>query len=191
MAPAPFRFLACVRAGILVGWQVRTWSLFGRSSPRWGRAGPSDAHVMGCHVRSPRISRMYPGECQTISEGDWAAKHEKPITARFARGRNRREVLPKACSLERETGLEPATACLEGRYSLFHRSHAAKPLKIGASRATQLYDINEADTRWIVCPAGNLREVLVKIARSLSHRSLVWWGMPSLTHTAVAYVTTT
>jgi hypothetical protein len=51
---------------------------------------------------------------------------------------------------EGETG---TSICLEGRYLVFHRSHAAKPLKIGASRATQLYDINEADTRWIVCPA--------------------------------------
>ena len=45
---------------------------------------------------------------------------------------------------ERETGLEPATPCLEGRYVLFHRSAAAKPDKFGTSRATQLYGGNGA-----------------------------------------------
>ena len=48
----------------LVGWQVRQWSLFGRSSLRWGRAGPADATVVRWDVRSPSISRIHAGECQ-------------------------------------------------------------------------------------------------------------------------------
>jgi hypothetical protein len=34
-----------------------------------------------------------------ISGGDWDTKHERPITARFARSRNRREVLPESSAL--------------------------------------------------------------------------------------------
>jgi hypothetical protein len=49
--------------------------------------------------------------------------------------------------LERETGLEPATPCLEGRCFLFHRSYAAKPLKMRSSRVSGLYDVYEADAR--------------------------------------------
>jgi hypothetical protein len=48
---------------------------------------------------------------------------------------------------EWETGLEPATACREGRYLLFHCSHAATPLKMGTSRVGRLYGINQADAR--------------------------------------------
>ena len=43
---------------------MHKWSLFGRSSLRWGRAGPADATVVRWDVRSPSISRIYAGECQ-------------------------------------------------------------------------------------------------------------------------------
>src|SRR5215469_3548688 len=36
------------------------------------------------------------------------------------------------------------STCLEGRYSPFHRSHAAKPFKIATSRVSRLCVINEA-----------------------------------------------
>ena len=39
-------------------------SLFGRSSLRWGRAGPADATVVRWDVRSLSISRIHAGECQ-------------------------------------------------------------------------------------------------------------------------------
>src|SRR5260370_13992852 len=41
--------------------------------------------------------------------------------------------------VERETGLEPATACLEDKYFLFHRLLAARPYKFGTPRASTLY----------------------------------------------------
>ena len=57
---------------------------------------------------------------------------------------NRRGLNPKKFGVERETGLEPATPCLEGRYLLFHRSQGAKPLKSWDSRVSTLYSQNMA-----------------------------------------------
>ena len=63
LSPFPYSCL-CARTA---GWQLRKGSLFGRSSLQWGRAGPSDANVVGCHMRSPSISRIHAGECQAIA----------------------------------------------------------------------------------------------------------------------------
>ena len=68
MAPSPFHFFAGVREDILVGWQLRKWNLFGRSSLQSGRAGPSGVNVSRSAVRSLRISRLEPGECQSKGE---------------------------------------------------------------------------------------------------------------------------
>ena len=84
-------------------------------------------------------------------KGQTGGKKNRPTQAGASvetEGRN-----PKFSGLERETGLEPATPCLEGRYLLFHRSHAAKPLKLSASRVTQLYDSNEASAKIRYHPA--------------------------------------
>ncbi len=59
--PSNCRFLTRGREEFLVGLQLRKWSLFGRSSLQWGRAGPSGANAVGCHIRSPSISRFSSG----------------------------------------------------------------------------------------------------------------------------------
>src|SRR5215813_5496193 len=41
--------------------------------------------------------------------------------------------------LERETGLEPATPCLEGRYLHFHRLEAANPFESSTSHRSTSY----------------------------------------------------
>src|SRR5689334_19748597 len=44
---------------------TRRWSQLSKQA----RAEPSEANVMGCHVRAPRISRIYVGECQVWLSG--------------------------------------------------------------------------------------------------------------------------
>src|SRR5262249_52853896 len=46
---------------------------------------------------------------------------------------------PEFMGLERETGLEPATVCLEGRYLHFHRLEAANPVQSSTSHRSTLY----------------------------------------------------
>jgi hypothetical protein len=63
---------------------------------------------------SPALSRMGNRPANTKSLVPLVS-HEAGIGEKFCR---------KRCSLERETGLEPASPSLEGRCSPFHRSHA-------------------------------------------------------------------
>ena len=46
---------------------------------------------------------------------------------------------PEFKGMERETGREPATPCLEGRYLHFHCPQAAKPLQSSISHRSTLY----------------------------------------------------
>jgi len=77
-----------------------------------------------------------------FTAGRWGAHVRKKRATACLRHSLRRAQTLNYSGLERETGLEPATACLEGRYLLFHRLHVTKPLKIGASRVRILYAIS-------------------------------------------------
>ena len=50
-----------------VGVQLHRWPGAARHVPS-GRPGPSAVNVMGCHVRPPRLARIYPGRVSRQAE---------------------------------------------------------------------------------------------------------------------------
>ena len=59
---------------------------------------------------------------------------------------------PEFMEMERETGLEPATPCLEGRYSHFHRLEAANPFHSSTSHRSTLYGVKYGSCQGFVGP---------------------------------------
>ena len=60
------------------------------------------------------------------------------------------------------TVLQHLASCLEGRYLLFHRSHAAKPLKFSTSRVTQLYGNLSSQVHSVSTTLPNIYEAPVE-----------------------------
>jgi putative transposase len=54
----------------------------GAGRTTWGRAGPSGANAVGCHIRSLSISRINAGERQMATDSAWLSKRDSAASGR-------------------------------------------------------------------------------------------------------------
>ena len=71
----------------------------------------------------------------------WQEQRSKTVWRQPAFSRVEQGTNPEFMGLERETGREPATACLEGRHVHFHRLEAANSFEFSTSHRSTVYGV--------------------------------------------------
>jgi hypothetical protein len=136
-------------------WTLRTWCAVTRDGLRGGQSrqrhvgerGDAGLRAVGASIGDgrggrPPAFRQVPavvrrtGRCRRVvwQEHRSNTVRRHPASSRLERGTN-----PEFMGMERETGLEPATACLEGRHLHLHRLEAANPLESSTSHHSTVY----------------------------------------------------
>src|SRR5258708_38877835 len=114
----------------------RMWPQLASFTPAYRLA--NRARQKGDTLLSGRI-RWSPRAGEEIwGVGSCRARAKKSVTPCLRRSFNRAQT-QNSCGLERETGLEPAAPCLEGRYLHFHRLEAANPFESSTSHRSTVY----------------------------------------------------